>query len=186
MLRTGRLPLLILVVASLFWLLSVSYNVWFCQTMVRHQLLQLPAMLILGGVLGNSLGSICVTRSSWVVAIFIAALGSLAFWMIPRSIDLAVIQPQVNRLMHVHMVGVGMLCTLAWKGGRLEAKVAFVGMASAMLMATGFALRSFRLVLCSSFTLDQQWEAGAGLAGIGGVLFIFALVTLYRGLQPLT
>jgi hypothetical protein len=35
-------------------------------------------------------------------------------------------------------------------------KILFMGMVSAMLLATGIALKAFDILLCSSFNIDQQ------------------------------
>lgn len=174
---------LTLIALSLAWReLSFTYNDWFCQTMVRHQLLQLPSMIGLGMLLGAIVLHFRLRSIPWVVAALIFCLSSLAFWMIPRSIDLAVITFSINWAMHLNMLIVGVIIVSVWRNAVLEVKVTFLGMLSAMLMAVGFSLRSFELLLCSSFTIEQQQETGLYLAALGGLLFWAAAVTFFRGL----
>lgn len=150
--------------------------------MVRHQLLQLPSMIGLGMLLGAIVFHFRLRSIPWGVAALIFCLSSLAFWMIPRSIDLAVITSSINWAMHLNMLTVGVIIVSVWRNAVLEVKVTFLGMLSAMLMAVGFSLRSSELLLCSSFTIEQQQETGLYLAALGALLFWAAAVTFFRGL----
>lgn len=68
----------------------------------------------------------------------------------------------------------------------LEMQTAFLGMIAAMLLAAGFALRSFDILLCASFTISQQKETGFHLLGIALALFITTVIRFIRSLKRRT
>ncbi len=63
-----------------------------------------------------------------------------------------------------------------------EIKILFLGMVSAMMIATGITLLTYNLLLCSAFTIDQQKETGTQLIILGLVLFVTTLIVFFRGL----
>lgn len=168
--------------AVLFAVLSFPCNYWLSLTMPRHQAIQLPAMLLIGLVVGRVARKVNVKDFSWGLALLLLAMGSLIFWMLPRSIDLAVIHPWFNRTMHVHMVATGFAIAITLRNMPFELKIAFPGMLAGMLIATGASLRAFTILLCSSFTIEQQHETGFWLMAIGVAVFLGTAVFFVRGL----
>lgn len=116
------------------------------------------------------------------IAVFIVAMSSLIFWMLPRSIDLAVIKPSFNRVMHLNMIVVGFFLLPAFRNMIFEVRIIFLGMISAMLAAVGIALTSFDILLCSAFDVFQQKYTGQKLIIIGVALFATTLFTFFKGL----
>ena len=169
-----------------FWILSYTYNDWLCETMPRHQLIQLPSMILIGLILGKIFGNKIKLELQWSISILIIAAFSVVFWMIPRSIDLAVIHADFNRLMHVDMIITGFFIQSILKNTIPEVKFTFLGMISSMTIATGIALTAFNLLLCSSFTIEQQKETGKLLIIIGILLYFFTLITFFRESNPST
>lgn len=172
----------ILIISVLFWLISFPLNQWFCETMPRHQILQLPLMLGLGIVSVWQFSKYFFISISWGIAILIFIMSSLIFWMLPHSIDYAVINATFNRLMHINMFVAGFLLFPTLKRMLFEIKILFLGMLSAMMIATGITLVTYNLLLCSTFTIDQQKETGTQLIIIGLVLFVTTLIVFFRGL----
>lgn len=158
-------------------------NDWLSQTMPRHQVVQLPLMFASGVLLALAFPRAAIRDAAWELAAFIFVMGSLIFWMLPRSIDWAVIDAAFNRVMHANMAAAGFLCVAAMRHAPLEMRIAFLGMIAAMLLATGLALRSFDILLCSSFTVSQQHETGFWLAGIGLTLLIATAGGFIRSLR---
>lgn len=169
-----------------FWILSYTYNDWLCETMPRHQLIQLPSMILIGLILGKIFGNKIKLELQWSISILIIAAFSVVFWMIPRSIDLAVIHADFNRLMHVDMIITGFFIQSILKNTIPEVKITFLGMISSMTIATGIALTAFNLLLCSSFTIEQQKETGKLLIIIGILLYFFTLITFFKESNPST
>lgn len=170
-------------VAALFYIVSFPLNTWLSATMPRHQIIQLPAMVILGVLLAMPMHRLQVKDTAWGIALLIYVMASLIFWMLPHSIDYAFVEPWFNRLMHVNMVTVGLFITAVMRGIRFEVKILFIGMVASMLMATGVALRSFNILLCSSYSIDQQRETGMYVILIGVAVYIVTVITFGRMLR---
>jgi hypothetical protein len=151
--------------------------------MPRHQILQLPAMFILGIILAILFSKINIKNTSYGIAILIFILSSFIFWMLPRSVDLAIINPGFNRIMHVNMLIAGFLAVTVLRNIIFEAKIFFIGMMAAMLLATGITLRAYNLLLCSSFNIQQQKETGYYLIWIALALFAGTVFLLFKGLS---
>lgn len=182
--KIRTVSILLAFVLVFFWA-SVLANGWFSQTMPRHQVLQLPLMIGLGALLGAGFPKATIRNPSWGVAALILVMGSWIFWMLPRSIDWAVLDSGFNRLMHANMVAAGFLAVAALRRASEEVRMAFFGMVSAMLLAVGFTLRTFDVLLCSSFTVGQQQKTGLVLAGLGAGLLLVSMGTFLCGLRPL-
>ena len=160
-------------------------NQWFSETMVRHQILQLPSMIALGLIWGFNFKGLKVKDLSWGITLLIFCMASLIFWMIPRSIDMTIVYPSFNRLMHVNMFLFGLILVAVFRKIIFEVKIVFLLMVSGMLLSSGITLRIFKIVLCSSFTLEQQKETGTYLLLIGLALFIATISLFFRQLTLL-
>lgn len=164
----------------LFYLLSYQFNDWLSVTMPRHQLIQLPAMLMLGVVLAYGLYRPSLKDIYWGIASLVFVMASLVFWMLPRSVDYAVINTGFNRVMHVNMIICGFLLVTVLRDVIFEIKILFMGMVTAMLLATGITLRVFNILLCSSFDINQQKQTGLYLLIAGIILFGVTIVVFFR------
>lgn len=160
-------------------LVSFGYNDWFSQTMPRHQLFQLPFFLILGLVLTRYFNPSISKSDAVKISGIIFVMGSLVFWMLPLSIDLAVIHPWFNRLMHLNLFIAGILLFLSLHRASLPIKMVFYGMLTAMLIGTGIILSNFSILLCSAFDIPQQQETGNYLIAIGAVFLILTYLTFF-------
>lgn len=172
----------ILVITGLAWLISFPLNAWFSETMLRHQLLQLPSMLALGIIAGFWFTKNIHVSTSTGIAILIIIMASLIFWMLPHSIDDAVINAAFNRVMHINMLLAGFFAVMVLRQTLFEIKIIFLGMISSMLMATGITLNNYDLLLCSSFDIFQQHETGFRLIISGIALYVVTVITFLSGL----
>ncbi len=170
------------VICLLFIIVSFPMNEWFCETMPRHQLLQLPAMLFLGVITGVIFRKISIGDIAWGICILIITMFSIIFWMLPHSIDAAVINTWFNRAMHLNMLAAGFFLVLVFREIIFEIRIAFLWMMSAMLLATGITLKYFDILLCSSFTIAQQNETGYYLLLSGSGLFLATMIFFFHGL----
>ncbi len=163
-----------------FYLLSFTFNDWLSLTMQRHQLIQLTSMLILGIITNIVIFQFSV-KNVWIgISLFIFITASIIFWMLPLSIDFAVIYEWINRVMHLNIFIVGILISTLIRGDLNELKIYFLGMHTAMSFAIGIALRSFNILLCSSFDILQQQETGLYLIYISIALFVFTIIIFFR------
>ncbi len=172
----------ILIILGLAWMISYPLNEWFSETMPRHQLMQLPAMLLLGIITGFRYSRYIKTGIPWGIAILILIMFSLIFWMLPHSIDIAVINPSFNRIMIVNMFVAGFLAITVLRQTLFEARIIFLGMVSVMVIATGITLITFDILLCSSFNIDQQKATGLRLIIAGIVFYAGTLVIFFKNI----
>ena len=172
--------ILVVIVLILFALLSFPLNSWLSASMPRHQIIQLPAIFLLGLVLGANFPFLNIKEISWKIAVLIFIMASFIFWMLPHSIDYAVINTMFNRVMHLNMFIAGILLFPVLRNILFEIKILFLGMLSAMMLATGITLRAFNILLCSSFDIGQQKETGFYLIILGFLLFVLTFVTFFK------
>ena len=178
---TRRKDLIIVLIILLFvFLLSFPFNEWLTTTMPRHQVIQMPAMFGLGIILGTYFSNFNIKETYWGIAILIFIMASFIFWMLPHSIDYAVINPMFNRVMHLNMLIAGFLLMPVLRNMIFEIKILFLGMLSAMMLATGITLRAFDILLCSSFDIYQQKETGLYLIILGALLFVLTFVVFFK------
>lgn len=175
--------LFLIAFAGIFWLFSFTLNEWLCETMPRHQVMQLPVMFFLGIGAGIRFVKGWVIPLSWSIAVLIIVMASFIFWMLPHSIDLAVISASFNRIMHLNMIAAGFLLVPVLRNSLFEIKIIFSGMLAAMLIAAGITLLTFNILLCSAFTIEQQKDTGMLLLIIGLVLYAVTIAIFFRGLQ---
>lgn len=148
--------------------------------MPRHQIYQLPAMLVLGLVSGWWFSKKVQLNMSGGITGLIFTMASLVFWMLPRSIDLSVIKPAFNRMMHLNIFVVGFFLVPAFKNFILELRILFLGMLAAMCVAVGYTLTKYDSLLCSSFDIGQQRQTGHSLIIIGVILLVMVPVVFFK------
>ena len=78
------------------------------------------------------------------------------------------------------MLFAGILLIPVLRNILFEIKILFLGMISAMMLATGITLRAFNILLCSSFDIGQQKETGFYLIIIGFLLFVLTFITFFK------
>lgn len=165
----------ILVLTGIY-LLFFTFNDWFAVTMPRHQILQLPAALLLGVVTGfwyrNKISLSYYLKITGIIFL----MGSLLFWMLPRSVDLAVMDSRFNLLMLLNMFLAGIITFFSIRKSELEIQTIFFVMMTSMLMGVGFILINFKILVCSAFDISQQQQTGYYLLGIGVAFLIFTYV----------
>jgi hypothetical protein len=135
---------------------------WFSATMPRHQLIQVPALLVLGAVAarqGSSSGS-GRPAGDRGPALLVLAIGILMFWMVPRSVDLAASNAAADQLQHVSsfLAGAGFARTLPALSVVTTMALGIHGVA--MLAAQGLVYTLYPGLICTAYTLQQQLTTG--------------------------
>ena len=172
--------IVVLIVLLSIFLISFPFNDWLSATMPRHQIIQLPVVFLFGLILGLNFSRLNIKETSWGLAVLIFIMASFIFWMLPHSIDAAVINTSFNRIMHLNMFISGFLLMPVLRNILFEIKIVFLGMLSAMMLATGITLRAFNILLCSSFNIYEQKETGLYLIIIGFLLFVLTFITFFK------
>lgn len=149
---------------------------WMDAAMARQMLLQFPALLAFGVLLGSLLAPGIVQRlqrfnaqgvSGWALATLV-----LAFWMVPRALDLALREPLVGAAKLLSLAGAGLAVQLAWRASGTVVRLFFVGNAVWMTATVGLLYLDSPARLCNAYLIDDQLIAGRGLvllALLGGL-----------------
>ncbi|HMR05928.1 MAG TPA: hypothetical protein PKA88_09120 [Polyangiaceae bacterium] len=176
-------------ISSLLWLGLVSLlllpfvDSYLTETQPRFVLIHVPVWLVLGylagrrfrvarGVAWNPLG----------LTGLVFFLGSLAFWMIPRSVDAAALSPWIDQLLHANLLAAGF--AFAWSVPVmpfvLRAAIGIYG--ASMIFALGMLYTHYSALLCGIFTLGEQKQTGQWLLLLSAPIVIALLVSGYRAL----
>jgi len=152
-------------------------------SMSRHMLLQIPLLVGMGYAAVWLWPAARLRSPSMRVSAIIFAMGSLLFWMLPRSLDTAVTVTWVDQAMHANMLLVGWFLAISLPRLPFLVKMALGVYGLAMALAAGVVYASTTIPVCSTYSVQQQNEAGALLLWIGSALFV---VLLGRGAFLLT
>ena len=158
------------------------------QSMAWHMLVQMP-LLVLGGWLSMrclaALGSVGTLErwNRYGLTGFIAAQAILAFWMLPLSIDRAVVLPWFDLLKVASLFACGAMLRHSFERSPALIQVFFVGYAVPMMFSLGAYFAATDLRLCNAYSLESQMVSGQGLAILATLLGALWLVGTIRKLQ---
>jgi cytochrome c oxidase assembly factor CtaG len=99
-------------------------------------------------------------------------MGTLAFWMLPRSLDTAVTVTWVDQLMHLNMLAAGWSLAFALPRLSFHCTMAAGTYALAMALTAGVIYATAVVPVCATYSIQQQRAAGSLLLWIGAALFI--------------
>ena len=145
------------------------------QSMSWHMVVQMP-MLLLGGWLlmgAATQGRRLQHLDAWncfELAGFIASQVIFAYWMLPVSIDRAVVLPSVDLLKMVSLLVCGAMLGHSVDRSPAVVQHFFVVYAVSMLATTDVYLATTDRRLCNAYSLEGQLNAGLGVATLGVAL----------------
>lgn len=157
-------------------------------SMTIHMLVQYPLLAGAGFVLANTLSSAWVDRlNAWnaygLSGLFAAALIP-AILMIPRVLDLALVNGQVETAKWLALIFCGAAIRLSWIPAGLLVQGFFLGNVLPMMAVVGNLYESSAVRVCNAYLLEDQAQLGQWLLWIAtviGVLWFYGLVlTLIR------
>jgi len=158
------------------------------QSMAWHMLAQMP-LLVLGGWLSMR----CLAALRPVGALerwnrygltgFIAAQAILAFWMLPLSIDRAVVLPSFDLIKIASLFACGAMLRHSFERSPALIQVFFVGYAVSMMFSLGAYFATTDLRLCNAYSLESQMVSGQGLAILAMLLGALWFVGTIRAAQ---
>ena len=172
----GAVLIIPLVVSVLACALSVSpARTLIEQSMFWHMVVQMP-MLVLGGWLLSSVS----TEGRYLKGIevwnhfgltgFVASQIIFAYWMLPLSVDRAVVLPSVDFLKLLTLIACGALTRHSVHRSPVVVQLFFVGSGLSMLLTAGVVLATTDRRLCNAYSLDSQVNAGLGVIALGFAL----------------
>ena len=159
-------------------------------TMVRHMLVQLPLLLLIGACLGALWRNAAVGTAASALRTLqkfnaggatgiLAASFVVMLWMLPRCLDLARLDVTVDALKFITVPAAGLAVAVSW--GRLpiiaRAVVHIEVIASFLRFGWGYLAADTRL--CLAYLADDQARAGELLLWAGAV---YAVIVVWRPL----
>jgi hypothetical protein len=144
------------------------------QSMTWHMVVQMP-MLFAGGWF-LMIGALDLTKRSpngwnqFGLTGFIAAQFILTYWMLPISIDRAVVMPQVDVLKLLSLIVSGALIQTSVSRSPVVVQLFFVGYIVSMLISSGVVLATTERRLCNAYSMESQLSAGYGVVALGVAL----------------
>ena len=144
------------------------------QSMTWHMVVQMP-ILFAGGwfLMGGGWDLTKKSLGSWNqfgLTGFIAAQLIITYWMLPISIDRAVVMPQVDVFKVLSLLASGALVQISVSRSPVVLQLFFVGYTVSMLISTGVFLATTERRLCNAYSMESQLSAGYGVVALGVAL----------------
>lgn len=153
--------------------------------MAYHMLLQFPLILLAGWLLAKMLPvQIKTGLQSWNyagVTGLLAASMILMFWMIPRALDLVLINNTLEFLKFLSLALAGAALALSWPEAGIIVRGFFLGNVLPMMMVAGWLYIEAPVRLCNSYLSNDQLRTGSGLLALS---IAGSLVWLYAFFMP--
>jgi hypothetical protein len=145
-------------------------------SMSAQMLLQFPWLALCGFALAGALPAGWRTRVDRSNAYGISGLFGIALLaallMIPRLLDLAVIDARIDLLKTLALVLGGMALRVSWRSAGLLVQGFFLGNVLPMTAAVGQLYQDSPARLCNAYLLDDQVRLGRLLVGLAVVIAI--------------
>lgn len=171
--------------AGILFLSAICLSLWplraiIIEDMLWHMNIQIP-LLIGVGVIGKIPASVLFKTLSrfniYGLNSFIVSQVILAFWMLPISIDRAIIHWEYDLLKIISLIVCGWLIQLSFKKTTVVIEVFFVGYFLAMMLWVGLYYIQSDARLCNVYSQDSQQYAGGGLMFFAIVLSLVWVIS---------
>jgi hypothetical protein len=158
--------------------------------MSTHMLVQFPALLLAGALLAAPLAQRWPRGlQRWNelgIAGLVAAAFAMALLMVPRVLDLALVDRRVETLKLLALLASGAALAVSWQRAGPVLQAFFLGNVLPMLAVVGTLYEDSPTRLCSAYLLDDQQRLGAALVGAAAGILVAWLLHLgvrQRGLN---
>jgi len=147
-------------------------------SMTAHMLVQYTALLLAGGLLAQGLPARWQqAMQRWNelgIAGLVGSAIALAVLMVPRVLDLALVDLRVESLKLVALVLTGAALRLSWQRAGTVVQVFFLGNVLPMMAVVGTLYQDAVTRVCNAYRLDDQQDLGLALVWIAvGVLALW-------------
>lgn len=143
---------------------------WTEASMSRHMLLQFPLLLACGAGLAAALSTRWRARiaawNAYGIAGLVAVALVLSLAMIPRLLDLALLDARIEALKWIALLACGAALHLSWQRAGLVVQGFFLGNVLPMTAVAGQLYQDSPLRLCNAYLLGDQLRLGQALVGI--------------------
>lgn len=156
-------------------------------SMSLHMLLQFPLVVLAGYLLTGSLPSPVEDRlqrwNAYGLTGLLAAALLLAMLMIPRLLDLALVDMRIEVAKWIALLAAGAALRLSWARSGLLGQFFFLGNMLPMTAMAGQLFIDSPLRVCNAYLLDDQIRVGQGLIAACAVVGIAWLAHATRELM---
>ncbi len=180
--RAHRSALLALAGAGLLVLMllpSVRHDVE--SRMSTHMLVQYPALMLAGALLALRRSPGTQRWNELGITGLLAVALTMALLMVPRVLDLALLDPRVESLKLSALVASGAALALSWQRAGTVIQAFFLGNVLPMLAVVGTLYQDSPARLCNAYRLDDQQMLGTALVAVS--VGILAAWLLHLGLR---
>ncbi|WP_158978600.1 hypothetical protein [Parasedimentitalea maritima] len=148
------------------------------QDPVIHVLAQFPALILAGALLGGRFR----LPQHFTGPSLVLALVSLAIWMLPRSLDAALLDPvwMVAKFVTLPLC-VGLPLAAAWSHVGSVLRGFLKAQAISMLLFLGFLYTHAPMRLCNSYLVDDQQRLGLGFVYVACALILWWIIPVFFG-----
>jgi hypothetical protein len=153
--------------------------------MTTHMLLQYPALLLAGALLIGPAtqrwqGGLQRCNQLGIAGLLGAAL-AMALLMVPRVLDLALVDVRVESLKLFALLASGAALALSWQRAGTVIQAFFLGNVLPMLAVVGTLYQDSPSRLCNAYRLDDQRTLGVALVGVSiGILAAWLLRCAFK------
>jgi hypothetical protein len=143
---------------------------WLEAGMSTHMLLQYPLIALAGFLLAAALPTRWLARlHAWNahgISGLVAVALILAVLMIPRVLDLALVDGRVELAKWLSLLVCGAALRLSWRAAGLLVQGFFLGNLLPMMAVVGYLYESSPVRVCNAYLLDDQVRLGQWLAWV--------------------
>jgi hypothetical protein len=177
-------------IATLYLLLTTpAVRGWLEASMIGHMLLQIPLLAAIGimssRLLPERWQNSLLTAVGGAIPCVVTALFVSSYWMLPRALDAALMDPlvEIAKFLSLPML-VGLPLGLAWKRLRVIGRGFVWTNFFSMLAVLGWLYIVAPVRLCNNYLVDQQGQAGWWMVKLALLLFAWWLGNLFVGDSP--
>ena len=158
-------------------------------TLAGHMVAQIGLLALSGWWLGRALGPVrpgeLAGFNRYGAAGVVLALFTLVFWMLPVSLDRALLEPawEAAKLVSVPLL-LGLPLARSWPRLPGLARGLLWANAVSMLVVMGWVYHAAPVRLCNSYLLDQQLLLGGTLWGLAGLIALYWTARAFTGATP--
>lgn len=155
-------------------------------SMTRHMLVQYPLLMLAGWLFAAAVPSRWQARLNlWnahgISGLFATAL-ILAVLMIPRVLDLALVDGRIEIPKYLALLGCGAALHLSWRAAGLLVQGFFLGNVLPMMAVVGNLYENSPVRVCNAYLLDDQARLGQMLVWIAAAIAAAWFAWLVRAL----
>lgn len=155
--------------------------------MTTHMLIQFPMLALCGAMLAHALPerwrAACDRWNMYGVSGLLAAAMIQAVLMIPRVLDMALVDARIEAAKWLALLVCGAALRLSWRPAGLLVQGFFLGNVLPMMVVAGHLFQDTPVRLCNAYLLDDQVRLGRGLVWIAATVAAVWLALVIRAMM---